>query len=113
MRTFKHHFIAGLCEMHDDFPLYLWEDLLEQATITINLLRSSRQHPHLSAYHSLFGAFDFNRTPLAPPGIKIIALTPSTMRGAWEAHGKEASTLAQQCNIIDATESTSLQLSLS
>jgi hypothetical protein len=29
--------------------------------------------PSLSAYASLFGNFDFNRTALAPPGTKVVA----------------------------------------
>ena len=60
IRTFKNHFIAGLSTTHPEFPLHLWEDLIEQAVITINLLRSSRIHPQLSAYHSLMGMFDYN-----------------------------------------------------
>jgi hypothetical protein len=47
---FKNHFIAGLCSVDKDFPLlYLWDCLVEQAVITLNLLRGSRLNPHLSA----------------------------------------------------------------
>jgi hypothetical protein len=49
------------------FPMKLWVHLLEQAQLTLNLLRQSQLHPHLSAYASLFGQFDFNKTPLARP----------------------------------------------
>ena len=39
--TFKNHFIAGLCSVDKDFPLHLWDHLLPQALLTLNLLRSS------------------------------------------------------------------------
>ena len=87
IRTFKNHFIAGLCSTDKLFPLHLWDKLLEQATITINLLRQSRINPKLSAYAQLYGAFDFNRTPLAPPGTRVIAHEKPKQRGTWAPHG--------------------------
>ena len=41
IQTFKNHFIAGLSSTHPDFPLNLWDQLLEQAELTLNLLRQS------------------------------------------------------------------------
>jgi hypothetical protein len=66
--------------------MHLWDHLVPQATKTLNLLRRSRIHPHLSAYAQVYGHFDFNRTPLAPPGIKVlIHKEPSTL-GTWSPH---------------------------
>jgi hypothetical protein len=67
IKTFKNHFISGLCSVDPNFPRKLWEKLLPQATITLNLLRKARINPRMSAYAQLNGHFDFNRTPLAPP----------------------------------------------
>ena len=50
IRTFKNHFIAGLCSTDANFPLKLWDHLLPQALITLNLLRGSRINPQLSAW---------------------------------------------------------------
>ena len=72
IQTWKDHFLAGLASVHPDFPMNEWDRLISQANITLNILRASRTHPHLSVYASLFGNFDFNRTPLAPPGTKIV-----------------------------------------
>ena len=36
--TFKNHLITGLSSTDLDFPLHLWDHLLPQATITLNLL---------------------------------------------------------------------------
>jgi hypothetical protein len=41
IRTFKNHLIAGLCTTDPQFPMRLWDRLLEQAQITLNLLRTS------------------------------------------------------------------------
>jgi len=71
IQTFKNHFISGLCSTHPDFPLNLWDKLLPQAELTLNLLRPSRIQPHLSAYAQLYGPFQYNLTPFAPPGIKF------------------------------------------
>ena len=60
IQTFKNHFIAGLCSVDKDFHLQLWYILLQQATISINLIRKSRNLPHISAYTYIFGEFDFN-----------------------------------------------------
>ena len=66
IRTFKAHFIAGLASVDPDFPLNQWDKLVEQAEITLNLLRPSRINPNLSAYEQIHGRFDFNRNPPCP-----------------------------------------------
>ena len=87
IRTFQNHFIAGLCSVDKDFPLHLWDQLLPQAEITLNLLCASRINPKLSAWAQLHGIFDFNRTPLAPPGIRVLAHEKPKDRTTWSAHG--------------------------
>jgi hypothetical protein len=47
--NFKEHFVAGLSSVDPSFPMHLWYRLLPQAEITLNLLRTSRLHPQLSA----------------------------------------------------------------
>ena len=68
IRTFKNHFTAGLSSLPAGFPITEWDRLLPQAEISLNLLRNFRVNPKLSSYAYLFGNFDFNKTPLAPPG---------------------------------------------
>jgi hypothetical protein len=58
-----------------------------QAFITLNLLRASRFHPQLSALAALNGNFDFNRTPLAPPGIRVLVHEKPAQRDSWSPHG--------------------------
>ena len=87
IQTFKSHFLAGLATCDPDFPLREWDRLLDQAVLTLNLLRSSRTNPKISAYTFLFGEFDFRSTPLAPPGTKLIAHIKPQQRGSWDLHG--------------------------
>jgi hypothetical protein len=47
--TFKDHFKSGLDTVDPYFLTHIWDRLLLQAEITLNLLRASRLHPQLSA----------------------------------------------------------------
>jgi hypothetical protein len=38
IRTFKNHFIAGLCSTDPNFNMGLWDKLIEQCELTLNLL---------------------------------------------------------------------------
>jgi hypothetical protein len=58
IRTFKEHFVAGLSSVDPNFPLHLWDILLPQAENTLTLLRTSRQHPQLSAAAHFHGLID-------------------------------------------------------
>ena len=91
IQTFKNHLIAGLCTTDPQFPLHLWDRLLPQCVLTLNLLRGSRINPAHSAYQysQLHGRFDYNATPLAPPGIHVVIYETPTKRGTWDPHGKD------------------------
>jgi hypothetical protein len=58
--------------------------------MTLNLLQTSRLNPRLSAHAQLHGMFDFNRTPLAPPGTRALVFEDPKSRESWAPHGKEA-----------------------
>ena len=88
IRTFKNHLIAILCTVDPFFPLGEWDRLLPQAILTLNLLRSSRIHPSLSAHASIFGNYDYNRVPLAPPGTKVVAHSSASSRSSFGTHGR-------------------------
>jgi hypothetical protein len=81
--------IAGLCSTDKSFPMHLWDRLLPQAVITLNMLRTSRINPKLSAATHIFGQYDFNRAPMAPPGTRIIAHENPNRRRTWAPHGQD------------------------
>ena len=60
---------------------------------TLNLLRSSRANPRLSAYAALHGQFDYNLTPLVPMGTKIVAHLKPDARFTWALNGEEGWTV--------------------
>ena len=90
IRTFKNHLIAGLATCHPDFPLGEWDRLLEQCEITLNLLRNARVNPKLSSYAYLFGPYDFNQCPMAPPGTLLAVHSKPGKRASWSPHCNKA-----------------------
>jgi hypothetical protein len=66
---------------------------LPQARITLNLLRTSRLHPQLSAAEHFHGLVDYNKTAFAPPGFKIIAHEKPGKRRTWAPHGQHGYSL--------------------
>jgi hypothetical protein len=70
------------------FPVHIWDRLLPQANIKLNMLVSSRLHPHLSAAAHYHGLIDYNKTAFGPPGCKIIAHEKPSQILTWSAHGQ-------------------------
>jgi hypothetical protein len=71
----------------------LWDRLLPQAEITLNLLQTSRLHPQLSAAAHFHGLVDYNKTDFAPPGCKIISHKKPGKRRTWAPHGQNGYSL--------------------
>ena len=68
IRNFKSYFLSVLAGVAYDFPQNLWDCLLPQTEITLNLIWQSNAMPTVSAYAHLSGPFDYNKMPLAPMG---------------------------------------------
>ena len=96
IQTFENHLKAGLASTPPNFPLNLWDKLLPQALLILNILRPARINPRLSTYAHVRGAFDYKHTPLAPPGINCMAHDKSDLRKSWDPNTKARFTLAQQ-----------------
>jgi hypothetical protein len=86
IRNFKAHFLSILAGVANNFPPSLWDRLLPQTKITINLIQQSNATPNLSAYAHLSGPFDYNKMPLAPMGCEAQVHEKSNKRGAWAYH---------------------------
>ena len=54
IQTFKNHLIAELCSVDRKFHIQLWYILLQQAKISLNLIRQSRTLTHISLYNHIF-----------------------------------------------------------
>lgn len=56
----------------------------------LNLLRASRRNPKLSAYAILKGEFNFNKSPLVPPGSKELLYKDTKLQTSFAPHAKYA-----------------------
>ena len=86
IRNFKSHFLSVLAGTADNFPPSLWDRLLPQTEVTLNLLRQSNATPTVSAYAHLSGPFDYNKMPLAPMGCEAQVHEKTDKRGTWAYH---------------------------
>ena len=89
INTFKNHFIAGLSSLHKNFPMDLWCRLLPHAEDTLNMLRQSTLNPTQSAYTELHGEFFYDKTPILPPGLKLIIHEKPSQRRSWDPRGTD------------------------
>jgi hypothetical protein len=53
------------------------------------MLRTSRINPKLSAATHIYGQYDFNRAPMAPPVTRIKAHETPNRRRTWAPHGQD------------------------
>ena len=66
IQTAKSHVISVLCGCDPNLPMHLWDRLIPQMEIQLNLQRQSRTVPKVLAYAHHYGPYDFNTHPLAP-----------------------------------------------
>jgi hypothetical protein len=86
IRNFKSHFLSVLAGTAESFPLHLWDRLLPQTELTLNLLQQSNATPTVSAYTHLSGPFDYNKMPLAPMGCEVQIHKTTDNFGTWSYH---------------------------
>jgi hypothetical protein len=84
IRTFKDHFLVILSGINAAFPPYLWDLLLPQAKLTLNLLRQSTLNPRISAWEFFQGPFDLNKTPLGQVGCRVLVHAKPATRCSWD-----------------------------
>ena len=88
IRSAKNHIIATWCTADPEFPMSQWDELLEQAEISLNHLRGCTSNLSVSAYEGMYGKpYDFLAHPIAPPGMRIQVHEKPTQRATWGVHG--------------------------
>ncbi|KAL7552133.1 hypothetical protein ACHAWF_015343, partial [Thalassiosira exigua] len=90
IQTFKNLFIGGISVCDTDFPTILLSRLVQQCQDAGNLLRTSRIHPKVSAYHILKGVHDFNKVPWVPPGTRASIFNQPELRASWGSRALDA-----------------------
>ncbi len=73
VKAAKYHIIAGLQTVDPECPPQLWGKFIPQLQDTLNLLRTARSDPTISAFEALEGTFDYNKTTMALLGMKVLA----------------------------------------
>ena len=68
IQTWKAHFIATLAGYDKNFPMHLWDWLVSQAKLTLNMVRQCTTYLSISSATALFGLHNYNCVPLDPPG---------------------------------------------
>ena len=87
LQTWKNHFISLLAGTDPQFPLEVYDELIPQGELTLNLLRPSNADPSISAWEYVRGPYDFEKHPIAPAGIKVIVHKKKLERATWSPHG--------------------------
>jgi hypothetical protein len=95
--------------------MHLWDKTILQAELTLNLLHQSRINPKLSMWKQINGRYDFNRTPIAPPGVRVKAHARPAQRQTWAPHTFDAwyvgPTLEHyRCHTVWATKTRNLRI---
>jgi hypothetical protein len=116
IQTFKSHFKSKFAGVDDNFLMHLWDCLLPQAILTLNLLRQSNVAPAVSAYQYVHGAFDYNKMPLGPKGCAVELHERSERRGSWAMNAVDGWYLCTsdehyRCHVIYVKHSRSKRIS--
>ena len=90
IRTFKAHFLTILAGVDATFPANRWDLLLPQAELTVNLLRQAATKPTISAWECINGPFNFDATPLGPPGSRALVHAKPENRRSWDYRSNDA-----------------------
>jgi hypothetical protein len=86
IHNFKAHCLSILAGVANNFPPNLWDQLLPQTKIAINLIQQSNATPNVLAYAHLSGPFDYNKMPLTPMGCEVQVHEKTHTRGTWAYH---------------------------
>jgi hypothetical protein len=105
IQTFKNHFKAVIAGVDDNFPMNLWDRLLPQTVLTLNLLQQLNVAPMVSAYQYVNGPFDYNKMLLGPMGCAVQIHKRSERQGTWAANSVDGWYLRTcpehyQCHVI-------------
>jgi hypothetical protein len=86
IRTWKGQFISVLCTTDSNYPFSQCNQLVPQAEMSLNMVRTSRANPYISAWTLLHGAYDFLAHPIAPAGMRVAVHEKPEVRETWGPH---------------------------
>jgi hypothetical protein len=83
IQTFKNHIEAIIQGVDNSFPMNMWDKLLPQMTLTLNLLQQSNTVQTISVYQYVCGSFDYNKMPLTPLGCTVQMHKAPPKQATW------------------------------
>ena len=95
VKTAKYHIIAHVATFDHQCLIQLWSKMLPQIQDTLNMLRTSHNNNKLTAYEKLNGKFDWNQTPTAPLGTRVMIFIHPNRRNTFAPHCDEAFTVGR------------------
>ena len=84
---FKDHFISILAGFAPDLPRNLWNLLLPQTELILNLIRQVTLEPSISTWSYFHGPFNYDATPIGALVCDIIAHKKTGTRHWWDFCG--------------------------
>ena len=88
--SFKANFLAILAGVASNFSRNLWDLLLLQTEIMLNILRQAASDPAISAWDFFSEKkINYGATPLGPLGINVIVHAKPWRRKSWDFRGKD------------------------
>ena len=87
IHMFKAHFISILAGVAPYFARNLWDLLLPQNELTLNLLRQATLDPSRLTWSYFHGPFNYDAAPIVPLGCNIIAHKKTGTRHSWDFRG--------------------------
>lgn len=89
IRSWKNHFAALLAGVDPGFPKHLWDELLDHADLTLNMLRPCGVVVNTSAHDFINGAYNYLTNPIGPAGTKVLVFENPEQRASFADHGIE------------------------
>ncbi len=116
IQSAKDHFLAILAGLDPKFPPFMWDHLLPQAELTLNLLRQSRSNPSISAWEHYNGPFNYDATPINPLGCRVLIHNKPATRKSWDYRAREGFNVGvslehYRCSKVVDAESKHIQIS--
>jgi hypothetical protein len=94
IRTFKDHlFLANLAGIDSTFPPYLWDLLLPQAELTLNLLCQAILNPRVSAW-------EFSKGPSTSTRLHLVRLVVASSSMQSQLRGNLGTSMQNQVSIL-------------
>ena len=85
--TFKAHFLSILAGFAPYFPINLWDLLLPQTELTLNLLRQATLYPNRISWSYFHGTFNYDAILIGPLDCDIIAHRKIWTGNSWDFRG--------------------------